>query len=96
MFMELVLFSDSFEIEVEMTVEALAKGYRVLEVPVSYGTKTKLSPLDDGTKIGSTLMFILLNVNPPKFFGIISLGFFVVGLYPGILVLYEKISTGKA
>ncbi|MGC1928729.1 MAG: glycosyltransferase [Candidatus Nitrosopolaris sp.] len=98
-FMELVLFSDSFEIEVEMTVEALAKGYRVLEVPISYGprrgTKTKLKPLDDGTKIARTLMFILLNVNPLKFFGIISLGFFVVGLYPGVLVLYEKISTGN-
>ncbi|MDQ6862365.1 MAG: glycosyltransferase [Thermoproteota archaeon] len=98
-FMELVLFSDSFEIEVEMTVEALAKGYRVLEVPISYGlrrgTKTKLNPLDDGIKIGRTLMFILMNVNPLKFFGIVSLAFFVVGLYPGILVLYEKISTGN-
>ncbi len=98
-FMELVLFSDSFEIEVEMTVEALAKGYRVLEVPISYGlrrgTKTKLNPLDDGIKIGRTLMFILLNVNPLKFFGIVSLAFFVVGLYPGILVLTEKISTGN-
>lgn len=98
-FMELVLFSDSFEIEVEMTVEALAKGYRVLEVPISYGrrrgTNTKLNPLDDGIKIGRTLMFILLNVNPLKFFGIVSLVFLVIGLYPGILVIAEKISTGQ-
>jgi len=98
-FMEFVLFSNSFEIEVEMTVEALAKGYRVLEVPISYGrrhgTNTKLSSLDDGIKIGRTLLFILMNVNPLKFFGIFSLGFFVVGLYPGILVIVEKISTGQ-
>jgi dolichol-phosphate hexosyltransferase len=98
-FKDLVLFSDSFEIEVEMTVEALAKGYRVVEVPISYGvrqgSKTKLDPLGDGIKIGRTLIFILMNVNPLKFFGIISLAFFVAGLYPGSLVFYEKITTGN-
>jgi glycosyltransferase involved in cell wall biosynthesis len=98
-FKELVLFSESFEIEVEMTVEALAKGYRVLEVPIRYGlrngTRTKLDPIGDGLRIGRTLLFILMNVNPLKFFGIISIAFFVAGLYPGILVLYEKITTGN-
>jgi dolichol-phosphate hexosyltransferase len=98
-FNELVLFSQTFEIEVEMTVEALAKGYRVLEIPIRYGlrngTVTKLDPISDGMRIGSTLLFILMNVNPLKFFGIISIAFFVAGLYPGTLVLYEKITTGN-
>lgn len=97
-FNDLVLFSNSFEIEVEMTVEALAKGYRVVEVPISYGvrqgSRTKLDPIGDGIKIGRTLVFILMNVNPLKFFGIISMAFFVLGLYPGVVVLHEKISTG--
>jgi len=96
-FKDLVLFSESFEIEVEITVEAIAKGYRVLEVPITYGlrngTPTKLNPIKDGIRIGRTLLFILMNVNPLKFFGIISLCFFVAGLYPGTLVLYEKITT---
>jgi dolichol-phosphate hexosyltransferase len=98
-FKELVLFSQTFEIEVEMTVEALAKGYRVLEVPIRYGvrngTRRKLDPVGDGIRIGRTLLFILMNVNPLKFFGIISLVFFVAGLYPGSLVLYEKMTTGN-
>ena len=98
-FRELVLFSDSFEIEVEMTVEALAKGLRILEVPISYGVRkgsvTKLHPLNDGIKIGRTLVFILMNVNPLKFFSLISLAFFAVGLYPAAYVLNEKISTGE-
>jgi dolichol-phosphate mannosyltransferase len=98
-FKDLVLFSDTFEIEIEMTVEALAKGYRVLEIPISYGlrkgSKTKLDPLGDGVKIGRTLLFILMNVNPLKFFGIISLAFFVAGVYPAGLVLDEKIFTGN-
>jgi dolichol-phosphate mannosyltransferase len=81
-----------------MTVEALIKGYRLLEVPISYGLRrgsaTKLDPIHDGIRIGQTLLFILLNVKPLKFFGILSLGFFIAGLYPASQVLYEKILFG--
>jgi dolichol-phosphate mannosyltransferase len=98
-FSNLILFSDSFEIEVEITVEALAKGYRVLEVPINYsirkGSDTKLDPFGDGVKISKTLLFILMNVNPLKFFAIISLGFFIIGLWPAAYPLYEKISYGE-
>jgi dolichol-phosphate mannosyltransferase len=99
-FSELVLFSERFDIEPEMTVEALAKGFRIIEVPISYkirkkGSDTKLDPFGDGLKIARTLLFILMNVNPLKFFGIISLAFFAVGLYPAAYVLHEKITTGE-
>ena len=98
-FDDLILFSFNFEIEVEITVEALAKGYRVYEVPIKYGTRngtpTKLNPINDGIKIARALVFILMNVNPLKFFGIISLGFFITGLYPAIYVVNEKIHTGE-
>ena len=94
-----ILFSDKFEIEVEITVEALANGLRVLEVPVTYRArkdlaKTKLHPFSDGIGIGRALLFILMNVNPLRFFGLISLCFFVVGLYPTSLVLFEKAVLG--
>lgn len=99
LFRDLVLFSTNFEIEVEMTVEALAKGYRVVEIPISYGirkgTPTKLNPLDDGLKIARTLIFITMNVNPLKFFSVIAIGFFIAGIYPATEVIYEKISTGE-
>ena len=98
-FKELVLFSASFEIEVEMTVEALARGLRILEVPISYGVRkgsvTKLHPLNDGARIARTLVFILMNVNPLKFFSLIALALVVAGLYPAAYVLNEKISTGE-
>jgi glycosyltransferase involved in cell wall biosynthesis len=98
-FNELVLFSDKFEIEVEMTVEALAQGYRILEVPISYtlrkGSKAKLDPINDGARIARSLLFILMNVNPLKFFSLIALGFFVAGSYPAYYVLLEKFSTGE-
>ena len=98
-FSDLILFSDSFEIEVEMTVEALAKGYKVLEVPINYsirkGSDTKLDPFGDGIKISRTLLFILMNVNPLKFFVIISLGFFAIALWSATYPLYEKITYGE-
>ena len=98
-FNELVLFSDRFEIEVEITVEAIARGLRILEVPIDYeirkGSKTKLDPLHDGSNIARSLLFILMNVSPLKFFGIISLIFFAIALYPSYFVLLEKFTTGE-
>ena len=94
-----ILFSDEFEIEVEITVEALSNGLRIVEVPVDYRerkklARTKLHPFRDGVKIGRALLFILMNVNPLKFFGLIALCFFLVGLYPATFVLYEKVVLG--
>jgi len=98
-FKDLILFSKDFEIEVEMTVEALAKGYRVLEVPIHYGVRkealTKLNPIEDGAKIAGTLLFIAMNVNPIKFFGVITIGFFAIGIIPVGQVLFEKIVLGE-
>lgn len=98
-FNDLILLSDTFEIEVEMTVEGFVKGYRVLEVPIDYKLRnnkssSKLSPVSDGIKIAKTLLSILINVNPLKFFSLVALAFFVVALWPTSQVLYEKISTG--
>lgn len=98
-FKNLVLFSRSFEIEVEMTVEALAKGYRVLEIPIKYGnrvnSKTKLNPVNDGLRIARALLFISMNVNPLKFFGLFTLGFILVGLIPATQAIYEKVVFGE-
>ena len=99
-FDDFILFSHEFEIEVEITVEALANGLRIVEVPVDYRkrkklARTKLHPYRDGVKIGRALLFILMNVNPLKFFGLISLCFFVLGLYPASFVIYEKVVLGN-
>jgi dolichol-phosphate hexosyltransferase len=97
-FKDLILFSDRFDIEVEMTVEALARNYRIEEVPISYrareGSRSKLSPLNDGSRIAHTLLFILMNVNPLRFFVLISAAFIIAGFYPAYFVLSEKIITG--
>lgn len=97
-FQDLILFSDSFEIEVEMTVEALARGYRIMEVPISYtnriNSKTKLNPIGDGVKIAKTLFFIVMNIRPLLFFGIMSAIIFGISIYPISIIMYEKFIFG--
>ena len=97
-FNDLILFSDNFEIEVEMTVDAIAKGYRVMEVPINYrrrkDSETKLRSYEDGVKIGKTLFFLIMNIRPLLFFTIISAILFGISAYPAGLVLYEKIVFG--
>jgi len=93
-FEDLVLLSNGFDIEVEMTVESLSQGYRVIEVPIQYknrkNSETKLNPFQDGTKITKTLLFVIMNIRPILFFGLFSSVFFVIGAYFGLLLLYQR------
>ncbi len=63
-FQKIDLRSCNFEIEAEMTVKALAGGFRVLETPVSYLRRrrdnTKLNPFKDGLNIIKTLLVEIL------------------------------------
>ncbi len=99
MFNDLILLSDEFDIEVEITVEALSRGYRVIEVPINYknrqDSETKLNPLKDGTKIFKTLFFVIMNVRPILFFSIMSGIIFGISVYPTVLVLHEKFIIGE-
>jgi len=82
-----------------MTVEALAKGYRIYEVPIQYGLRrgspTKLNPSGDGLKIARTLLFVSMNINPIKFFGIFTLALVILGFIPAGQVIFEKLTLGE-
>lgn len=95
---EIVLFSEGFEIEAEITLEFLGRKLRVMEVPISYkkrhGSLSKLQPFKDGVKIFKTLFYTIMNFRPLFFFSLFSSIFFLVGIYPTVLILYEKIVFG--
>ncbi len=81
-----------FEIETELTVETLAKGFRIVEVPISYRKrvgKTKLNPLKDGFKIGWTIYNLLIRFSPARFFLLFGLLLIFLGLFVGAYVIYE-------
>ncbi|MDD1659401.1 MAG: S-layer glycoprotein N-glycosyltransferase AglJ [Methanomicrobiales archaeon] len=79
-----------FEIETEMTIEAVRNEQRIMVVPVVYrkrvaGTRTKLDPFYDGVRIISTIYRLAKVNNPIFYFGLmgilISLGGMAIGVY---------------
>ncbi len=81
-----------FEVEVEMTVETLANGFRIVEVPIRYvkrAGKTKLNPLKDGLKIGWAIYNLLIRFSPARFFLLFGLILIFLGLIVGFYVVYD-------
>lgn len=83
-----------FEVETEITVECVKKDLKIVEVPITYrarvsGAATKLQPLRDGFRIGSTIYLLARTHNPLFYFNLIG-GFLTVsGLAVGIYVVDE-------
>jgi glycosyltransferase involved in cell wall biosynthesis len=85
---------DGFEIETDVTLHALDKRFRIVEIPVEYkdrpqGSVSKLSTVSDGAKVLFTIAQILRYYRPLLFFGGISLAFFLFGLLAGYPVIQD-------
>jgi len=86
------LLKHGFEVEAELTVETLANGFRIIEVPINYYRRhgsTKLSPLGDGLKIGRTIAELLVRYNPAKYLYFLGGLFLLFGFLSGVYVVYE-------
>jgi len=82
-----------FEIETEISVEAVRNGQRIMVVPIRYlsrpGTATKLSPFHDGIKIVSTIYRLARVNNPMFYFGLMGVFTSILGILVGIFVMLE-------
>ncbi|RLG38834.1 MAG: TIGR04182 family glycosyltransferase [Candidatus Alkanophagales archaeon] len=81
-----------FEVEAEMTIECVKKGFRIKEVPITYGVRrgrTKLSPLRDGFRIAYTIYILARTYNPIFYFGVLGTAFIIAGLLTGTYVVME-------
>ncbi len=88
------ILSDGFEIETEMTLHALDKKFRVVEVPIQYqdrpeGSFSKLSTSLDGLRVLKAILFIFKDYKPLLFFSVLSLVFLLAGLGSGLPVMLE-------
>ena len=86
------LRKSGFEVETELTVETIAKGFRIMEVPITYrkrGGKTKLHPLKDGFRIATTIYELLKRYSPGRYFYFLGLTLIVSGVLMGGYVVYE-------
>lgn len=88
---------EGFEIETDMTLHALDKRFRVLEMPINYkdrpeGSNSKLNTFSDGAKVLYTIATILRYYRPLMFFGLLSLFFFIAGLISAVPVVDDWIT----
>ncbi|MDD3978466.1 MAG: S-layer glycoprotein N-glycosyltransferase AglJ [Methanomicrobium sp.] len=82
-----------FEIETEISVEAVGGRQKIAVVPISYkprpGTPTKLHPVRDGAKIISAVWRLARVSNPIFYFGVIGVFVSLAGVLMGIYVVYD-------
>ena len=79
------LFGGGFEVETELTIKALQKGFRIEEVPVNLevrpeGSYSKIRIVRDGFLILNTILTLFRDAKPLTFFGIIGLVFIATGI----------------
>lgn len=91
---DLELNKTGFEIETEISVECILKKQRVEEITITYLPRskkgeTKLNPVKDGIRIGSTIYRLAKIHNPIFYFGIIGFIFIMAGLFTGTYVVVE-------
>ena len=86
-----------FEIETEISVEAVRNGQRIMIVPIKYmrrpGSATKLSPFHDGIKIVSTIYRLAQVNNPMFYFGLMGVFTTILGLLMGVYVTLEWLNN---
>ena len=88
---------DGFQIETDMTLYALDKRFRILEISVNYqdrpaGSYSKLNTFTDGTRVLFTIASILRYYRPLLFFGCTALVFALAGLLAAVPVLNDWIT----
>jgi glycosyltransferase involved in cell wall biosynthesis len=85
---------EGFEIETDMTLHALDKRFRILEIPVAYqdrpeGSVSKLNTFSDGTKVIFTIARILRYYRPLAFFSGAAIFVGLAGLLAAVPVFQD-------
>lgn len=93
------VMSGQFEVETEMTIHALDKNFRLVEIPIDYrdrpeGSNSKLNTLSDGFKVLRTIFTLFKEYRPMRFFGWLAVLLAVVGTILVIPVLMDYFDTG--
>jgi glycosyltransferase involved in cell wall biosynthesis len=95
------LIAQGFEIETELSLQALAGGFGVAEIPVRYRprpaqTRSKLRTVRDGYRILLAMVAFFRDYRPLTFFGLVGLGFLVCSALTGVLAITTLPATAGA
>ena len=91
--------TQGFEIETELSIHAVDKGWRIEEVPIAYrdrpeGSESKLSTVKDGYKVLKTIASLFKDYRPMALFGWLFLILFLIGLVLAIPIIMDFYRTG--
>ena len=95
----LPVLSPGFEIETELSIHAVDKRWRIVQIPIVYrdrpeGSESKLSTFSDGAKVLGMIATLFKDYKPLPFFSILALISLVICLLVGIPVIHEFQLTG--
>ena len=90
------VLSSRFEIETELTLQTLTKGFSIKEVVIEYGERpegsvSKLNTFSDGFLILKAILMIFKDYRPLYFFSFLSIFFLLLSLMAGILPILDYI-----
>ena len=93
------VLSTGFQIETELSIHAVDRRWRILDVPIEYrdrpaGSSSKLNTVSDGVKVIMTIGSLFKNYRPLKFFSLMALVLGIIGLALGIPIIVEFFHTG--
>ncbi|HTQ80826.1 MAG TPA: glycosyltransferase family 2 protein [Thermoanaerobaculia bacterium] len=93
------LIARGFEVEAELSLQAVVQGFRTAEVPIRYRARpeespSKLKTYRDGTRILFAILTFFRDYRPLTFFGLLGLFFLLLSLAGGAVVITEFLTTG--
>ena len=93
------VLSRGFELEIELTIQAIDKNFSMTEVPVPFrsrtnGSESKLETVRDGLRILRLFVVLFRDYRPLAFFGTMSALSTALGLSAGSVPVLEYFHTG--
>lgn len=93
------ILSRGFELELELTMQAIDKGFTMREVLIPFaaragGSTSKLKTFRDGFRILRFLFLLLRDYKPLRFFGLLATITLGLGMAAGSLPIMEYLATG--
>ena len=93
------VLSKGFEIETEMTIHAVDKNFKLVEIPVTYrdrpeGSVSKLNTYSDGMKVLKMIATLFKEYKPFWFFGLFACLLLFLSFGMGFPVVLEYFKTG--
>src|SRR5206468_6726092 len=94
------ILSRGFELEMELTIQCIDKGFTMAEVEVPFrerpaGSSSKLNTIRDGLRISRLLLVLFRDYRPLNFFGSAAMLLGAIGLLAGSFPIHEYLVTGQ-